>query len=53
MHYTVQGGAKLVPAYFSKESSVWADGLCIGCLGQWAAVRWENANMQEFICTTP
>ena len=26
--------------------------LCIACLGQWAAVRVENSNMQDFFCTT-
>ena len=41
-----------VPAKFGEGSSVWADGLCIGCLGQWAEVRRENSNMQEFFCTT-
>ena len=32
-----------VPATFSEDRSLWADGLCIGCLGQWAAERRENS----------
>ena len=35
------------PAKFVDTCSVRADGLCIGCLGQWAEGGWENSNMQE------
>ena len=45
---TYAGPYEKVPAKFSEVSSVWADGQCIGCLDQWAAVRRENSNMQEF-----
>ena len=48
----LQGRAKKVPVKFCEESSVWADGLSIGCLGQWAAARRGNSNMQVFFCTT-
>ena len=37
---------------FGEQSSVRADGLCIGCLGQWAEGGRENSNMQEFFRTT-
>ena len=48
----VQGRAKKIPAKFSDTCSARADGLCIGCLGQWAE-RWrDNSNMQEFFRTT-
>ena len=40
---------KKVPAKFGEESSVKADGLCIGCLSQWAEVGRENSNMQGFL----
>ena len=43
---------KKVPSQFSFASSVRADGLCIGCPSQWAEVRRENSNMQEFFCMT-
>ena len=46
------GLCKKVPAKFGEESSVKADGLCIGCLSQWAEVGRENSNMQEFFCMT-
>ena len=46
------GLCEKVPAKFGKESSVNADGLCIGCLRQWAEEGRENSNMQEFFCTT-
>ena len=46
------GLCEKVPAKFGEESSVKADGLCIGCLSQWAEVGRENSNMQEFFCTT-
>ena len=46
------GSCEKVPAKFGEESSVKADGLCIGCLSQWAEVGRENSNMQEFFCTT-
>ena len=45
------GLCKKVPAKFGEESSVQADGLCIGCLGLWAEVRRENSNMQKFFRT--
>ena len=37
---------------FGEESSVKVDGLCIGCISQWAEVERENSNMLEFFCTT-
>ena len=40
------------PAKFSDTYSFTADGLCIGCLGQWAETGRENSNMQESFCTT-
>ena len=40
------------PAKFSDTCSVRADGLCIGCLCQWAERGREYSNMQEFFCTT-
>ena len=40
------------PAKFGDTCSVRADGLCIGCLGQWAETGRDNSNMQEFFCTT-
>ena len=36
---TYAGPCEKVPAKFSEVSSVWADGQCIGCLDQWAAVK--------------
>ena len=48
----ITGSSKKIPAKFSDTCSVRADGLCIGCLGQWAE-RWQdNSNMQEFFRTT-
>ena len=41
--YTGLGKENL--AKLSEESSIWADELCIGYLGQWATVRRENSNM--------
>ena len=38
----VQGRAKKNPAKFGDTCSVRADGLCIGCLGQWAERGREN-----------
>ena len=46
------GVSKKVPAKFGDTCSVRADGLCIGCLNQWAGRGRENSNMQEFFCTT-
>ena len=46
------GSCKKNPAKFGDTSSVRADGLCIGCLGQWAERGREDSNMQEFFCTT-
>ena len=46
------GSCEKVPAKFGVESSVKADGLCIGCLGQWAERGREDSNMQEFFRTT-
>ena len=46
------GLCEKIPAKIGQESSVKADGLCIGCLSQWAEVGRENSNMQEFFCTT-
>ena len=46
------GLCEKVPAKFGEESSVKADGLCIGCLSQWAEVGRENSNMPEFFCMT-
>ena len=46
------GLSKIVPAKFGDTCSVRADGLCIGCLGQWAERGRENSNMQEFFRTT-
>ena len=46
------GSSKKNPAKFSDTCSVRADGLCIGCLGQWAERGRENSNMQEFFRTT-
>ena len=40
------GACEKVSAKFGEESSVWADGLCIGCLSQWSAARRKNSNMQ-------
>ena len=36
------GSSKKVPAKFGDTCSVRAEGLCIGCLGQWAERGWEN-----------
>ena len=52
LEFGCTGSCEKVPAKFGEESSVKADGLCIGCLGQWAEVRRENSNMQEFFCTS-
>jgi len=46
------GSSKKIPAKFGDTCSVRADGLCIGCLGQWAERGRQNSNMQEFFCTT-
>ena len=45
-------GQKKSPAKFGDTCSVRADGLCIGCLGQWAERGREYSNMQEFFRTT-
>ena len=49
---TYTGSSKKNPAKFGDSCSVRADGLCIGCLGQWAERGREDSNMQEFFCTT-
>ena len=49
---TSTGSSKKVPAKLGDTCSVRADGLCIGCLSQWAEVGRENSKMQEFFCTT-
>ena len=49
---SIQGQAKKHLPKFSDTCSVRADGLCTGCLGQWAERGRENSNMQEFFCTT-
>ena len=46
------GSSKKNPAKFGDTCSVRADGLCIGCLGQWAERGRGNSNMQEFFRTT-
>ena len=46
------GSSKKNPAKFGDTRSVRADGLCIGCLDQWAERGRENSNMQEYFCTT-
>ena len=46
------GSSKKNPAKFGDTCSVRADGLCIGCLGQYAERGRENSNMQEFFRTT-
>ena len=46
------GSSKKNPAKFGDTCSVRADGLCIGCLVQWAERGRENTNMQEFFHTT-
>ena len=46
------GSSKKIPAKFGDTCSVRADGLCIGCLGQWAERGREHSNMQEFFRTT-
>ena len=43
---------KINPAKFGDTCPVRADGLTIGCLGQWAERGRENSNMQEFFRTT-
>ena len=48
---TYTESCKKVPAEFCELFSVLSDGLCIGCLGHWAAGRRENSNMQEFFYT--
>ena len=47
------GLSKKIPAKFSDSCSVRADGLCIGCLGQWAERGREDSNMQEFFLLDP
>ena len=49
---TPTGLCEKVPAKFGEESSVKADGLCIGCPSQLAEVGRKNSNMQDFFCTT-
>ena len=49
----VTGSSKKNPAKFSDTGSVRADGLFIGCLGQWAERGRENSNMQEFFLHDP
>ena len=46
------GWSKKNPAKFSDSYSVRADGLCIGCRGQWGERGRDNSNMQEFFRTT-
>ena len=46
------GSCKRNLAMFSEQSSMWAVGLCNGCLGQWAEVRRENSNMLKLFCMT-
>ena len=46
------GSSKKIPAKFGDTCSVRADGLCNGCLGQWAERGREYSNMQEFFRTT-
>ena len=46
------GSSKKIPAKFGDTCSVRADGLCNGCLGQWAERGREYSNMQEFFSTT-
>ena len=46
------GSCEKVHAKLGEERFAWADGLCIGCVGLWAAVRRDNLNMQEFLCST-
>ena len=36
-----------------RKNSVWADGQCIGCLGQWAKARQDNSNIIEHFFATP
>ena len=43
---------KKVLAKLCELSSVQVVWLCIGCLSQWAAVRKDNSNVQEFFCMT-
>ena len=45
MYYMV---AQKVPAKFIKETSVWADRLCIGYLGQWEG---EYEHARDFFMT--
>ena len=40
-------------AKFGDTCYVRADGLCIGCLSQWAERGWEDSNMQEFFLHDP
>ena len=47
----LQGRAKKVPVKFCEESSVWADGLSIVCLGQWAAMGGVKWNSMKEPCT--
>ena len=49
---TFTGSSEKNLAKFSDTCSVWADGLCIGCLCYWAERGRENSNLNEFFCTT-
>ena len=40
------------PAIIGDTCFVGADGLCIGCWGQWTERGRGNSNAQEFFCTT-
>ena len=42
-----------VPARFSEECFIWADGLCIGCMIQWATIGRKNSNMRGFFLHDP
>ena len=53
VHDCIQGRAKKNPAKFGYTCSLRADGLCFGCLGQWAGRERENSNMQEFFLHDP
>ena len=50
---TVQGRAKKILAKLSDKCSDRADGLCIGCLDQWAERGREDSNMLEFFFHNP
>ena len=45
------GSCKKNLAKFGEVSSVWADGLYNGRLGQWAEVRRGNLTTMNFFCT--